>query len=148
VPTYSGAITAALLLALMLTLLYTLDDLESRSIEKIEQRRDNNKSPYYRYDVRPGLTYVEAGKDVTDRPDLEWDRAVSITAMEDLTARGIDTIFMYTLLTRPGDVDPHPAGPKVFGDVRQWKLANSVSGDDVILTRIIKRPETRYKGPF
>jgi len=143
-PTYTGAITAALLLVLLVAMV----DVVPKAIEHIEEKRKDRKRPFYRYEIRPGMTYFEAGTDITDRPDLDWSQAVSITFMKDLTAQGIDTIYMYTLMTRAGDVEPHPDGPFVFGGVGQWNLANSISGDDVILTRVVKKPDVHYEGPF
>ena len=80
---------------------------------------------HFRYDARPGLTAFGVGTDVTSRGDLSYSQALTITFQ-----LNVNTLYMYTLFTRLGDVGFHPDGPFV-GNVPQFQLVRPVS--DVIL---------------
>lgn len=127
-PTYAGAITAVLVLAAGITAVETLPDI----LEQVRRNRDR-RIPYFRYDRLPGRVSFGPGTDVTSRADLTWSEALAITYHLD-----VDTLYMYTLLTRPGDVGHHPAGPFV-GNVPQFQLVKTVSAPNVIMTRVLRR---------
>jgi hypothetical protein len=65
---------------------------------------------------------------------LKWSEAIAITYFGN-----IDTLYMYTLLTVPGDVGPHPDGPFVNGNIPQFQLEKTISGTDIVPTRILKK---------
>jgi hypothetical protein len=101
----------------------------------LEQARRNGdkRIPYFRYDRFPGMVSFGPGTDVTSRGNLTWSEAIAISFHHD-----VDTLYMYTLLTRPGDVGHHPAGPFI-GSVPQFQLVNTVAAPNVIMTRVLRR---------
>jgi hypothetical protein len=136
-PTYAGAITAALTVALVITAADVIPD----AIEKIKQRRRENKVPHVRYDIRPGMTYFGPGTWVLgfEGASLEWSAAIAVTYFY-----GVDTLYMYTVMARPGDVTPYG----LVNGFPQYRLARTISAPDVILTRIVRKPDDGYQGPF
>jgi RHS repeat-associated protein len=140
-PTYTKLITMTLLLALLVQ----LADVVPQAIEKIkEKERNDRKTPYYRYDPIPGRTYFGVGTWVTDRSDLNWSQAVSIGFGKSMANRMLTTMYMYTLMAKSGDVYRDGA----VNGFNQYTLDNPISGSDVILTRIITKPDDGYNGPF
>jgi len=136
-PTYAGAITAALTVALVITAADVIPD----AIEKIKQRRRESKVPYVRYDIRTGMTCFGPGTWVLgfEGASLEWSAAIAVTYFY-----GVETLYMYTVMARPGDVTPYG----LVNGLPQYRLSRTISAPDVILTRIVKKPDDDYQGPF
>lgn len=70
---------------------------------------------------------------------LDWSQAISVTYFYE-----VSTLFMYTIMARPVDVTPYG----LVSGIHQYRLARTISGPDVIMTRILRKPDDGYKGPF
>jgi len=136
-PTYQAAITGALILALLIGLV----DVVPRAIERIEERRKDQRIPYVRYDFRPAMTSFGPGTWVLgpEGAALDWGRAISVTDQCEIT-----TLYMYTIMARRSDVIPKG----LVNGLPQYRLTSAVSGENVVLTRVLRKPDDSYPGPF
>lgn len=90
---------------------------------------------YYRYDAAKGKTSFGPGTDVTNRRDLTWSEAISITYFLD-----IKCLYVYSLVDRGGKVDAHPAGPLVMGKP-QFQMKGTISAPDVQFIKELKKEQ-------